>query len=119
MPFTKTQYAIAGIRTSVYCSASDATSRLDSLPVAILFLLHGRNGSYERMEQVAEKLLGAQEAQPEQAKRELILVAFVGDLSQCFTTAHFSWNKLLGSQKPWRASYRPCGESGMEPRDGG
>lgn len=83
MPFKKTQYAIAGIRTYIYCSASDATSRLNSLPVAILFVLHGRNGSHERMEQVAEKLLDAQEAQPGQAKRELILVAFVGDLCPC------------------------------------
>jgi len=90
MPFKKTEYAIAGVRTYVYCSAPDATSRLNSLPVAILFLLHGRNGSYERMEQVADKFLDAQEAQPEQAKRELVLVAFVGDLCQYFATADVS-----------------------------
>lgn len=80
MPTKKTEYSIAGIRTHVYCSASDATPRLNSLPVAILFVLHGRNGSYERMEQIADRLLGVQDAQPEQAKHELIVVAFVGDL---------------------------------------
>jgi len=76
MPIKKTEYAISGIRTYVYCSASDATPRLNSLPVAILFVLHGRGGSYERMEQLIERLLGVQEAQQEQAKRELIVVAF-------------------------------------------
>jgi hypothetical protein len=87
MPTKKTEYAIAGIRTYVYCSAPDATPRLNSLPVAILFVLHGRNGSYERMEQVIDRLLGVQEPEPEQAKHELIVVAFVGDLCQKLTTA--------------------------------
>jgi len=105
MPTKKTEYAIAGIRTYVYCSASDATLRLNSLPVAILFVLHGRNGNHKRMEQVVDRLLSVQEAQPEQAKRELILVAFVGDLCQKFTT---SINSLPGSQKPWRTPCRPC-----------
>lgn len=112
MPIKKTEYAISGIRTYVYCSASDGTQRLNSLPVAILFVLHGRGGSYERMEQLIEKLLGVQEAQQEQAKRELIIVAFVCDLCQKFIAAI----KILpGSQKPRRAPCRSCWESGVEP----
>ncbi len=112
MPIKKTEYAIAGIRTYVYCNAPDATPRLNSLPVAILFVLHGRGGNYERMEQLAYRLLGVQEAQPEQAKRELILVAFVGDLCQKFATAI---DRLPGSQKSRRAPCRSCWKSGMEP----
>jgi len=107
MPIKKTEYAIAGIRTYVYSSASGATSRLNSLPVAILFVLHGRGGNHERMEQVADRLLDVQEAQLEQAKRELILVAFVGNLCQGFTTAI---NRLPGPQKPWKSSCRSCWE---------
>ena len=87
MPIKKTEYKISGIRTYVYCNVSDATSRLNSLPVGILFVLHGRGGSYERMEQLVERLLGVQEAQQEQAKRELIIVAFVCDLRQKFIAA--------------------------------
>ena len=113
MPTKKTEYAIAGIRTWVYCGGSDATSRLKSLPVAVLFLLHGRNGSYDRMEQVVYKLMDAQEAQLEQAKRELIVVAFVGDLGQGFTSAVLSYNRLPGPQKSWRAPCRSYWEHGV------
>jgi hypothetical protein len=113
MPTKKTEYAIAGIRTYVYCSASDATPRLNSLPVAILFVLHGRNGSYGHMERVVDRLLGVQEAQPEQAKRELIVVAFVGDLSVKSLPPQLI--ALPGSQKPWRAPCRSCWEFGVEP----
>ena len=112
MPVKKTEYAIAGIRTYVYCSASDATSQLNSLPVAILFMLHGRGGSHERMERVVDRLLDAQEAQPERMKRELIVVAFVRDLCQDLT-AIFSYSRLPGSQKPWRASRRSSWEPGV------
>lgn len=112
MPVKKTEYAIAGIRTYVYCSAPDATPRLNSLPVAILFVLHGRGGNHKRMEQLVDRFLGVQEAQQEQAKRELILVTFVGDFCQKFTTAI---NIIPGSQKPRRTPCRSCWESGMEP----
>lgn len=112
MPMKKTEYAISGIRTYVYCSASDATPRLNSLPVGILFVLHGRGGNYERMEQLVERLLGVQEARQEQAKRELIIVAFVCDLCQKFIAAI---NTLPGPQKPRRTPCRSCWKSGVEP----
>jgi hypothetical protein len=110
MPVEKTEYAIAGIRTHVYCSASsdaDATPRLKSLPVAILFLLHGRGGSYKQTERVVNELLDVQEGQTDRVKRELIMVAFVGHLCQD-STAISSFTGLPGSQKPRRASCRSC-----------
>jgi hypothetical protein len=95
MPVHKTEYVIAGIRAHVYRRAADAPSQLDSLPIAVVFLLHGRGGCYERMEPISNRLLELQDAQPEQAKRELVVVAFVRGLCQHFT-AIFSLNKLPG-----------------------
>ena len=85
MSIEKKEYAIAGIRAHVYSNAADPTSQLKSLPVAILFLLHGRGRNHTRMDEVVNRLLNVQEAQSDQQMRELILVTFVGSLCQYFT----------------------------------
>ncbi|KAG8800575.1 hypothetical protein FRC16_002577 [Serendipita sp. 398] len=71
---------VAGISVDVYSSDLVAADAIDlTLPVCILFVLHGRMGSRNDVEKIAKHMLDAQgsNGRSYHQRRELLVVTFV------------------------------------------
>lgn len=80
MSITKENYNVGGIAIDVYTLPPNESDAIPSLPVAVLFLLHGRTGSKNQLRRLAEATLKHADTQTTIGKtssHELVVIALV------------------------------------------